>query len=273
MLKFVRKFSANPAVILPLVGMFAFVSCKKDELGARAINDLQNQQKTSFAQNMRTTDRSPETLFRGILFLDGDFASNIDALTPMVERRDAAPDSIKQFHKLFADEILDSIKLRSASILTDFKKDVQSTDLYVVDNALKKAVMLVNEIAKNSPNYKGYFAVAEEVRKEVNVNDYNLETADGLKKFQETLRTKATDKLRPGGGGGSTGSKIIIPIFVVYFFVWESVFIVNEIAILTFIFAVWALFFVVDAKVSGDGNNLTTEQLTKQISDAARSTN
>jgi SdpC family antimicrobial peptide len=262
MLKLIRKISSKPIVILPLAGIFTFVSCRKENITAQLINKTQSEQISS-NKSFRSNDQTPENLFRGILFLDGSFAQNIDALAGMVDKRDNAPDSIKIFHKKFADEIIDSIKQRSPSIFAHFKTELKSNDLYRVDNALKNAAKLIDQIARNSPNYKDYFIIADEVKTEVNVASFDLKSKEGIAKFQNTLRQKASDKITQRG-------RLIIPIFVVYFMVWETVFVVNHIAIFTFIFLIWGLVFVASAERAGDGSNLTAEQLTKQISDAVR---
>ncbi|MDJ1473277.1 hypothetical protein QNI19_32795 [Cytophagaceae bacterium DM2B3-1] len=181
MINFIHKYVLKSYVIFPLLSIFIFASCS-----------------TSNAEEI-SRDYSGEELFKGIFFLQGDSASQLESLQPQLAKRKAMYATYPEMQKAYAefsDEIISQIKKIEPSYFKQFKAQIQTKNLYKIQLALTNGAKMIKLGGLASEKYNGIFRLADQLdekKVDLSTEDFkslNTTKEEDMKKFKALLSEK-----------------------------------------------------------------------------------
>lgn len=118
-----------------------------------------------FQKTSEPIEPDGEMIFRGIFFLQGDIASNIDALKPMKEIFDLgiSGDIDRDSYDQFCDKIVEQIKLIEPLFFEEFENRIKSNDPFQVKEIIVYAGKLLIHAAYKDEEIIPYLEQAKEI--------------------------------------------------------------------------------------------------------------
>lgn len=160
-----RKTISKWQIITPIVCIFIFFSCYNDD-------------ETAIVKK----EYSGEELFRGIFFLEGEVAQNLESLKPNLDEMEKTlrtnPEA-QGYYNDFANEILKQIQILDPGFLDSFKEQIKSDNYYSIELALGNGFRMIKAAGFASEKYAGIFKLMSEVQeKNVDFDSKEFEKLD-----------------------------------------------------------------------------------------------
>lgn len=274
----IQHFCRKSYVILPLLGIFIFVSCRKDKIASKitetklksaSISDI-----NTFARNGNSY--KGEDIFEAIFFLAGPAVHEIPSLSYNATQFESYFDTHKEEGKQIKDiqkETMKEIKQTDPDFFDNFENTIKSENLYAIENSLKEAALQFRRALLINPHYGAIFQASDSLVKDSlavqELKNLDLSTTQGHNRFLDIINEHAP---KAGDGTPLFDVRVVLPIFVyavaviltVFAFFYTAIVVFNLLAMVTLLF-IYEVYFI--AGRSGV-TNTTREILVAEIADA-----
>ncbi len=159
-MKKIRMIIKNPLLWMFTAFAILFVSCNSDEAVQNFMGNRNTKGVVFNAKNYNVKDYSDDSVFRGVMFLDGPVAKKLPDFKEF-DFRNYVKDPFKISKVLaFEKTIIDEIKAEKSDYLRIFSNKISSGDFYQVKSAIvdaaniitKKTTVLSNKSSEESVN-------------------------------------------------------------------------------------------------------------------------
>lgn len=181
MLNSCRKIMGNIYVASFLVFTFVFASCGRPEAETPEIS------------------YGGEDIFRAVFFLQGEAVTKLEALQGQLVKKQAMFRTYPGAEKAsaeFAEEIISQIKKFEPAYFDQFKKQIQSDNLFKIQLAVENGAKMIRIAGLTSQKYGGIFKLADKLsdkKVDLAAEDFkNLDTSkeEDMKKFKSLLKER-----------------------------------------------------------------------------------
>ena len=171
-MKELRKFVSRPFFVIGLTCIFLFVSCTSKGTPVKQPYD-------------------GETLFKGILFAEGEVATKIPELADLIEIKSAMSPAKKSQYLAAQTKIIEDLKKKDPEFFKRFQSSVTSGDQVEVRRAITDAGNKVRANIEETLSVKIDQSLIEKVRGKVTLEELlskeNLKDPEKLKFYEQEL--------------------------------------------------------------------------------------
>lgn len=266
MLRKIHSICSKPAIILPIVGMFTFVSCQKNQVVA----DIAEKANPISSQLARHGDNyTGEQLFKGILLAEGPVVDEIPLLEDMTISNFTTDAEFIKAVSNFNSEIVNEINVENPTFFAEFKTAMQSGKHIDIQNSLLNAKEVLMNVMKKlqvqnnvtQAQLDSASQIAQVIARDV-ANDINTgDIASGKTKLKDVM-IKVQNATPSTAGAGA-------PFFYKVNYIWLQNFLFVYFFVFIDAFLLLLLFFPLLARGSQDAidkiNTLLGERFIHQI--------
>lgn len=153
-MKKIRMFASKMTVLIPVILTFIVSSCfQKEDLPSANLPTEENY--------------SGEELFRGIFFLQGRVAQELNGLQQNLEQIEATmslDENSRISYGEFSDEIINEINEIDPEFFEKFHTQLKSDNYYVIELALDNSRNMIMAAGLKSDKYSGLFKLVQETK-------------------------------------------------------------------------------------------------------------
>jgi|GEM_PF-2566755 len=244
-MKRIRQISHSPILSLFLcLTILTLQSCSKDE------------------PLIKKQNLSGEQMFREIILLQGEnVAKKIPYFSTTIETlKNDTPEEIEQ-RKALNDEIINGINISNRTYFSNFKKIIESDDLFEINKALTNGAKLAIGVMLKSKTYGSLIAEARQIVSEKK-NNYDLRKSSDAAK----LSTSVKSTLMMSHPESKSQKSVCLAIAaVVVLVLWEAAAAVNVVAVATVAVYAWAVFWGPSSQIDSTILNIDTLETVKDI--------
>lgn len=153
MLNQIRKWCTKPLVMLPLVGMFTFVSCKKPVQVSSSTDPAKENNVANSVAAMRGGFTSIDYL-KGIIFAKGPVADLIPELAELKLENYTTDPTIISYASIQQDQIINDLTAADPTFLDNFTTQMTSGDPVVIKAGINNAISVLKPILNRHYNYE-----------------------------------------------------------------------------------------------------------------------
>lgn len=219
---YLKKNQVRLAKFLTVTFLFGiFGSCSKNVETSETINELET--------------LNGEDIFRGVFFLQGEISNKLPSLRDAKVSREAILDNpqfahiingieeregitIEEKMQRFSDELIEAVNEISPDTFDDLEKALQSGDIDHFNQVVRESGKLLNTAILQNEEVADKVKLADYAYEKGNINpqDYDFSTADGIDKYNKALIEFAVDQgLEKEVGGDEAAGFSVVFVFLV----------------------------------------------------------
>jgi SdpC family antimicrobial peptide len=218
MLRKINKWASKAYVMLPLVGLFAFVSCRKESHVPTTQQSMQAQKTVNSIAKLRS-NFTAEDYLKGIFFVSGPVADFIPELADYKIDNFTTNKNTIEYIRLKEDKIIETLKKQNPTFLNHFKEEITSGDQIKIKVAINEAAVILK------PIFDLYYNLNDiQVQKNIDAEIDKLKASKNLDANDASKTKEAIKNIlgtqNPTSVSGSCGLIYLFVVIVVFVFGW-----------------------------------------------------
>ena len=218
MLRKINKWASKAHVMLPLVGLFTFVSCRKESHAPTTQQSMQTQNTVNSIAKLRNSFTAEDYL-KGVFFVSGPVADFIPELADYKIDNFTTNKATIEYIRIQGNKIIETLKKENPSFLNHFKEEITSGDQVRIKTVINDAAVILK------PIFDLYYNLNDiEVQKNIDATIAKLKASKNLDANDASKTKEAIKNIlgtqNPTSTSGACGLAWVFVVVVVFVFGW-----------------------------------------------------